>query len=209
MQINPQQNSLYFIWKYRGKEYINGNSIKEGRLACCRLGELLDTFNLHLLNFPLKKLKKYLVVSIIFRNFASDKDKDSSVMDKAIKIEIEELVKSLGSEIESWMNDNEFTDKHGCDGHVFDNSDAARESVASGFGHQNALDYVDGCIRDDEWVDYLIGGGLERDKAEEIIKAQDWEKVVSIVLKAAGPEWFLSDYDGQVHVLSNGKLLYY
>lgn len=130
-------------------------------------------------------------------------------MDKAIKIEIEELVKSLGSEIESWMNDNEFTDVHGCDGHVFDNSGAARESVASGFDHQNALDYVDGCMRDDEWVDYLIGGGLERDKAEEIIKAQDWEKVVSIVLKTSGPERFLSDYDGQVHVLSNGKLLYY
>lgn len=126
-----------------------------------------------------------------------------------IKQEVEEYVKSLNSQVEEWITNNRFTDKHGCDGSIFKSEASARRSIISGDNRQNAIDYVNGAQTDEEWIDYLVKGGVDRKKAESIINKEQWGKVVNIIVDTDGPEWFLAQYSGSVHSLSNGYLLYY
>lgn len=123
--------------------------------------------------------------------------------------EVEQIVTSMGSNIEEWLNDTCFVDQHGCDGHIFRNEEDAVNSVLYGDEHQNAIDAVDGAQSDEEWVDYLIRGGVEPQLAKSIIANQQWDKVVEIIVNKVGPEWFLSGYSGRVHNLNDGSLLYY
>ena len=126
-----------------------------------------------------------------------------------IKQEVENVVNAMGSQIERWYGDDEFIDKHGCNGYIFNDEDEARESVLNGYEHQNAVDYVDGAQTDEEWVNYLVHGGVDRNQAMQIINNGDWDSVVSIIVDVYGPEWFLSTYSGSIHRLSNGQLLYF
>ncbi len=115
---------------------------------------------------------------------------------------------NINGQIE-WLNDNYFMTEDGCNGSIFNNVNEAYESVLSGENHQNAIDYVDGAQSDDDWIDYLINGGVNPEKAKQIIMNGDWNQVVQIILDADGPEWFLSTYSGEVYDLPNGQLLYY
>lgn len=108
-----------------------------------------------------------------------------------------------------WYSDDCFYDSHGCDGYIFDTEDDAVESIINGENHQNAVDYVEGAQTEEEWVDYLIAGGVNPKLAKTIIANQDWDKVVTVILMHDGPEFFLSDYSGKKYKLPNGKLLYY
>ena len=123
--------------------------------------------------------------------------------------EVEEIVSSMGSSIEEWYTENNFVDIHGCEGFVFDDREDATNAILNGFEHQHAIDYVKGALSDEEWIQYLIGGGVNKRTAIQIIQNHDWEQVVQIIVDACGPEWFLSEYSGNVHSLSNGQLLYY
>lgn len=123
--------------------------------------------------------------------------------------EVEEIVSSMGSSIEEWYTDDNFIDIHGCAGYIFDNTEDAINAVLNGFEHQHAIDYVDGAQSDKEWIQYLIKGGVNKSTAVQVIKNHDWEQVVRIIVDKDGPEWFLSQYSGGVHSLSNGQVLYY
>lgn len=129
-------------------------------------------------------------------------------VDNSTKKEVAKIVKQMGSKIEEWVASNEFYDVHNCNGFIFANEDEAYQYVANGDYHQNALDYVNGACPDEEWISMLIDSGVEKRKATNIIKNEDWESVVQIVLDNEGPEWFLSQYSGRVHDLSNGVLYY-
>lgn len=126
-----------------------------------------------------------------------------------IKAEVEEYVKSKRSEIEEWITDTYFVDNNGCGGHIFKSEKAAYNAVLRGNEHQNALDYVECAMSDDEWVSYLVRGGVDKAAAEKIIERGQWNKVVKTILDADGAEWFLSQYSGTTHELSNGYILYY
>lgn len=82
----------------------------------------------------------------------------------------------------------------GCDMYVFSSEYAANAYILDGYG----IDCVDGAMRDDEWVDYLINGGVEPDVAENLIATEDWQSVVEIILDSAGAAWFLTSYAGEV-----------
>ena len=129
----------------------------------------------------------------------------------ANRMYVEQFLKKHGlynSPLE-WMSNNCFCDSHGCNGYIFDSENDATNSVLYGEDHQNAIDSVDGAQSDREWINYLIKGGVEPQLAKSIILNQEWDKVVEIIVSKDGPEWFLSDYSGQVYTLPNGKLLYY
>lgn len=82
----------------------------------------------------------------------------------------------------------------GCDMYVFKTEPEAKKYILDGYG----VECVDGAMRDDEWVDYLINGGVEPEAAEDLIARQDWQGVVEVILDTAGAEWFLSAYSGEV-----------
>ena len=124
---------------------------------------------------------------------------------------VEDFIKQnnlYNGEIE-WVTDNYFCDEHGFNGSIFDSEEEAANSVLNGDNHQNAIDLVDGAQTDEEWVSYLINGGVDESTAQQIIANHDWDKVVEIIVQNAGAEWFLSTYSGRIYNLPNGKLLYY
>ena len=123
--------------------------------------------------------------------------------------EVEQIVTSIGSNIEEWLNDTCFVDQHNCYGHIFRNEEDAVNSILYGDDHQNAIYAVDGVQSDEEWVDYLIKGGIDKNIARTVISKQDWDSVVKMIVRKDGPEWFLSTYSGEVYNLSDGSLLYY
>lgn len=127
-----------------------------------------------------------------------------------IQNEVENFVNkfSHGHTIE-WLSNNYFVDNHGYSGSIFRNEAEAEESILHGEDHQNAIDCVNGAMGDEEWIKYLIGGGVDDNIASRIIRKHNWDKVVEIIVSTDGPEWFLSTYSGYVHRLSDGSLLYY
>lgn len=129
--------------------------------------------------------------------------------DMSTKNEVERLVKRLGSSIDEWLSPTEFCDKHGCGGYIFNSEEEAYDSIINGDEHQNAVDYVDGAITDEEWVSYLVGGGIDEQTAQGIIANGDWDAVVGIIVDKEGPEWFLSQYSGRKYYLEDGQILYY
>ncbi len=108
-----------------------------------------------------------------------------------------------------WTSENTFVDAHGFNGYIFDTEEEAEESVLNGDEHQNAIDYVNGAQTDEDWIKYLIKGGVNPSMAERIINNGDWNSVVNIIVDKEGPEFFLSTYSGRVNELPNGKLLYF
>ena len=110
-----------------------------------------------------------------------------------------------------WINDNTFTDRHGFDGHIYSSIEDAYNDIVSPDGdeHQNAIDSLDGAQSEEDWIDYLIHGGVDPNKARKVIMSHDWDAVIKIIIKEAGPEWFLSSYSGQVYDLDDGSLLFY
>ena len=109
-----------------------------------------------------------------------------------------------------WLNDNYFQMlDDGTNGSIFPSVEDARNSVLYGDDHQNAVDYVDGAQSDEDWIEYLINGGVDEETAETIIRNHDWDTVVEIIVDKCGPEWFLSTYSGEVYGLPDGSLLYY
>lgn len=130
-------------------------------------------------------------------------------IDNGLQQEVEQIVTSMGSNIVEWVNDTCFVDQHGCNGYIFRNEEDAVNSILYGNDHQNAIDTVYGAQSDEEWVDYLIKGGIDKNVARDVISKQDWDSVVRMIVRKDGPEWFLSTYSGQVHNLSDGSLLYY
>lgn len=131
------------------------------------------------------------------------------ILRESVNDEVEDIVSSMGSNIEDWVNDHNFYDTHGFNGYIFNSEEEAVDAVLNGDEHQNAIDYIDGAQSEDEWVKYLIDGGVDADYANEIVENQDWDAIIKIIVDSDGPEWFLSDYSGKVHNLSNGQLLYY
>ena len=111
-----------------------------------------------------------------------------------------------------WTTDHTFYNENdGSDGCIYRSEEEARKSILrpNGEHYQIAIDCVNGAQSDDEWVDYLENGGVKRKTAEKIISSQNWKKVVEIIVKSDGGEWFLSSYSGDVYELSNGYFLYY
>ena len=92
----------------------------------------------------------------------------------------------------------------GCDMYVFETEYDAKAYILNGYG----VECVDGAMRDDEWVDYLISGGVEPDGAKDLIERQDWQGVVEVILNTAGAEWFLSSYSGEVFY-NGGYAIYF
>lgn len=135
--------------------------------------------------------------------------KESGFNDNTLDIESFLKEKGLYNAPLEWIDDNYFRDSHGFDGYIFDTEDEAVESIMDGENYQNAVDYVEGAQTDEEWVDYLISGGVNPRLAKTIIANQDWDKVVTTILMHNGPEFFLSSYSGKKYQLPNGKLLYY
>ena len=70
-------------------------------------------------------------------------------------------------------------------------------------------DYCECAMRDEDWVSYLIKGGVNPSLAKRIIRNGDWKEVTRIILDSEGPEFFLSSYSGQSWYLDNGKILYW
>jgi hypothetical protein len=130
---------------------------------------------------------------------------------KTIKQQVEDVVKNaFNSTIYEWITKTRFVDTHGCDGYVFNTQEAARRSVLRGNDHQNALDYVEGAMSDDEWRNYLKASKVvTEEEANDIVNHGRWNDVVKIIVATCGPEWFLSTYSGTCTILENGKLLYY
>ena len=131
-----------------------------------------------------------------------------SIDDKSIVEAFLEENEMYNAPIE-WITNNKFVDAHGCDGYIFNSEDDAINSLMNGDNYQNAIDYVNTSQSEEEWVRYLINGGVKPQIANSIIQNQDWDKVIEIIIDTVGPEWFLSQYSGEVHELPNGKLLYY
>ena len=92
----------------------------------------------------------------------------------------------------------------GCDMYVFKTESDAKAYILDGYG----VECVDGAMRDDEWVDYLINGGVEPETAEDLIERQDWQGVVEVLLDTAGAEWFLASYSGDVFY-NGGYAIYF
>lgn len=129
----------------------------------------------------------------------------------SIRQEVEGIVGENGDEIIEWYDDEYgyFKTKDGNEGFVFDSIDDAKDCVLNGDEHQHALDFVEGALTEDGWVDYLKDTGVDQVEAIRVIQNQDWEELLRIIVNAFGPEWFLSSYRGEVYGLSNGSLLYY
>lgn len=129
--------------------------------------------------------------------------------------ETKELVISklgeLGAGVDGieWVNDTYFVTKDGFNGSIFDSEEDAAKSVLRGDDRQNAVDFVEGAMGDDEWKTYLVGAGIGEDEANAIIDNNQWGKLVEIVVDNDGPKFFLSTFSGEVYDLDNGKLLYY
>ncbi|MDO4511365.1 MAG: hypothetical protein Q4B68_06075 [Bacteroidales bacterium] len=130
-------------------------------------------------------------------------------MNEGVRQEVEGIVTKMGSSIDEWVSENKFIDTHGCYGYIFLTEEEAYNSVLYGQEHQYAIDNVDGAQSDEEWIEYLIHGGVPAKKAKQIIDQQNWDEVVRIIVNACGPEWFLADYSGEVYSLSDGSILYY
>lgn len=126
-----------------------------------------------------------------------------------IKQEVEEYVHAMGSQIEQWLCDYVFVDKHGCNGFIYDNEEEAKQSVLNGEEHQNAMDYVKDAQSPEDWIGYLVEGGVDENQAINMVRNEDWNGIVNVIVDKEGPEWFLSQYSGQVHELTNGQLLYF
>ena len=92
----------------------------------------------------------------------------------------------------------------GCDMYVFKSDKHANAYILDGYG----VDYVSGAMSDDEWVDYLINGGVEPEAAEDLIERHDWQGVVEVILDTAGAEWFLASYSGEVFYVG-GYAIYF
>ena len=110
-----------------------------------------------------------------------------------------------------WITDTYFATKDGCNGSIFDTEEDALRSVtdADGDNHQNAMDMVSTMMKDDELIDFVEEGGVERTEAEQMVENQDWNAVVNVIASKNGAEFFLSDYSGETYELENGKILYY
>lgn len=127
----------------------------------------------------------------------------------SIRQEVEGIVRKRGNKITEWYGDGHFQTEDGCDGFIFASSYDAKNSVLNGDEHQFAIDCLEDGQTDEEWIDYLTKGGVSSNDARRIIQNHDWDEVVRIIVKACGPEWFLSTYSGEVHSLSDGSLLYF
>lgn len=110
-----------------------------------------------------------------------------------------------------WYGNNSFVDRHGFEGHIYSSIEDAYNDIVSPDGneHQNAIDSLDGAQSEEDWIDYLIHGGVDPNKARKVIMSHDWDAVIKIIIKASGPEWFLSSYSGEVYDLDDGSLLFY
>lgn len=127
----------------------------------------------------------------------------------SVRAEVEAIVEKMGSHIEEWVSENRFFDNHNCDGSVYNSEEEAEEDILNGDEHQNAIDYVEGAMTEEDWVDYLEHCGYNRQQAEDIIYSGAWGKLVEIIVGNEGPQFFLATYSGKVHELSNGMVLYY
>jgi hypothetical protein len=112
----------------------------------------------------------------------------------------------------TWGSDNYFcNDADGCNGSVYKSEEEARRSILSptGDNHQNALDFVEDAMGDEEWIGFLENCGINRRTAEKIISGGNWKKVVEIVVKNEGAKFFLSTYSGGTFELGNGYIVYF
>ena len=122
--------------------------------------------------------------------------------------EVENFVSNFSnSKVYDWITPKRFVDDHGCDGYIF-KSELAAIRYIYGEGLQNAMDYCEGAMRDEDWID-LLSNYVSKRTAKNVIENGKWEKVVKIMVRNEGESFFLSDYSGRVHDLENGDLLYY
>lgn len=122
--------------------------------------------------------------------------------------EVENFVQNtFHQKIYEWNCDNNFVDDHGFDGYIF-KSELAAIRYVYGIGLQCAMDYVNGAMRDDEWIN-LLSNYVGKRTAKRVIENSKWDKVVKIMVENEGVSFFLSDYSGGVHYLESGDLLYY
>lgn len=154
--------------------------------------------------------KRYKLTESKLRGMIREAVEDALNGDNDVRAEVESIVEEMsGNHIEEWFGEHRFCDDHGFDGSVYKNEKEAANDILNGSEHQNAVDYVEGVMTEEDWVGYLDDCGFNRKQAEDIIYSGAWGKLVDIIVGNEGPEFFLSTYSGQVHNLSNGQILYY
>lgn len=153
--------------------------------------------------------KTYRLTESKLRNMVREAVEEVLNGSEDVKAEVEAIVEKMGSHIEEWVSDNRFYDVHGCDGSVYNSEEEAEEDILNGSEHQNAVDYVEGAMTEEDWIDYLDKCGFDKQQAVDIIRSGAWGKLVEIIVGNEGPQFFLAQYSGKVHDLSNGQVLYY
>lgn len=153
--------------------------------------------------------KTYRLTESKLRNMVREAVEEVLNGSEDVKAEVEAIVEKMGSHIEEWVSDNRFYDVHGCDGSIYNSEEEAEEDILNGSEHQNAVDYVEGAMTEEDWIDYLDKCGFDRNQAGDIIRSGAWGKLVEIIVGNEGPQFFLAQYSGKVHDLSNGMVLYY
>lgn len=153
--------------------------------------------------------KTYRLTESKLRNMVREAVEEVLNGSEDVKAEVEAIVEKMGSHIEEWVSDNRFYDVHGCDGSIYNSEEEAEEDILNGSEHQNAVDYVEGAMTEEDWIDYLDKCGFNRNQAEDIIRSGAWGKLVEIIVGNEGAQFFLAQYSGKVHDLSNGQVLYY
>lgn len=155
-------------------------------------------------------MKRYRLTESKLRSIIREAVEDAlNINDDPVKSEVEAIVEKMGSHIEEWVSENRFFDNHNCDGSVYNSEEEAIEDILNGSEHQNAVDYVEGAMTEEDWIRYLDSCGYNKQQAEDIIYSGAWGKLVEILIGNEGPEFFLATYSGKAHDLSNGKVLYY
>ena len=127
----------------------------------------------------------------------------------SVRAEVEAIVEKMGSHIEGWFSEHRFCDDHGFVGSIYNSEEEAEEDILNGDEHQNAIDDVENAMTEEDWVDYLEHCGYNIQQAGDIIRSGAWGKLVEIIVGNEGPQFFLAQYSGKVHDLSNGMVLYY
>lgn len=138
-----------------------------------------------------------------------------------IRAAIEEMLVERGLDNEVDINDvdinyyGEDSDEvasaelcNGCYCHVFQDEQDAYNYVKNP-ENVEFTDFLESAQSDEDWVNYLINGGVDADEAEELVASGNWQRIKEIILDADGAEWFLGEYGGDVFYPEVGYVIYF
>ena len=162
--------------------------------------------------------------------FGSDEDEfDDEIADSRrvsdskdnVRAAIQEMLVERGLDSEVDINDvdinyyGEDSDEvaeaelcNGCVCHVFQDEQDAYDFVKNPDNVQ-FTDYLEGAQSDEDWIDYLIKGGVDADKAAELVETGNWQAIKEIILDSDGAEWFLGEYSGDMFYPEVGYVIYF